>query len=300
MATTWIRSGRAFLACAAAVLLSSSAVGRDDPAVLLIGSSGATTDPAARRQEVASRPTLVAFIKEETGLDSKIDHQKDWRVQADRLARGELHLGVFEGYELPWAQERQPGLKALAVAINAHPNPVACLMVKGGGPVKEFGDLKGKSIYLPPEGPHHLRVFVEKQCGGAGKSAGFFAKITSQKTPEDALDDVVDGITAAAAVDHSALDAYKQRKPVRAKRLTELMRSGPFPPPTVVYHGTVLSEALRRRFLAGLLEAHKKERGRWALLSFRVTAFRRVPEDFARVLARSGKDYPAPPADPTK
>jgi ABC-type phosphate/phosphonate transport system substrate-binding protein len=295
MASTRIRPERAFLACAVAALLASLAAGRDEPAVLLIGSSAATTDPAARRREEASRPTLQRFIKEETGLDNKVTHQKDWRDLADRLTRGELHLGVFEGYEFAWAQERRPGLKALAVAVNVHRYPVACVMVQRGGPVKGFAALQGRSIYLPAEGPHHLRVFVEQRCRVAGKTAAtFFAKITSQESVEDALDDVVDGAIAAAAVDHAALEAYQRRKPGRARRLRELTRSQPFPPPVVAYHGTALSEASRRRFAAGLLAAHRKEKGRTMLTYFRVTAFQAVPDDYPRVLARSRKEYPAP------
>jgi ABC-type phosphate/phosphonate transport system substrate-binding protein len=300
MASTWIRPEWALLACAAAVVLALPAAGRDDPAVLLIGSSGATTDPTARRREEASRPTLQRFIKTETGLDNKITYQKDWRDLADRLARGELHLGVFEGYELAWAQERRRGLKALAVAVNVHRYPVACVMVRRDSPVKGFAGLQGRSIYLPREGPHHLRLFVEQRCRGAGKSAAaFFAKITSQESVEDALDDVVDGVIVAAAVDHAGLDAYKQRKPGRARQLQELTRSQPFPPCTVAYHGATLSEALRQRFVAGLLAAHRKERGRTMLASFRVTAFQAVPDDYPSVLARSRKDYPAP-VEPTK
>jgi ABC-type phosphate/phosphonate transport system substrate-binding protein len=295
MASTRIRPVRAFLACAAAAALASLAAGRDEPRVLLIGSSAATTDPAARRREEASRPTLQRFIKEETGLDNKVTHAKDWRDLADRLAKGQMHLGVFEGYEFAWAQERRPGLKALAVAVNVHRYPVACVMVRRAGPVKGFADLKGRSIYLPPEGPHHLRLFVERRCRGAGKSAGdFFAKVTSQETVEDALDDVVDGAVAAAAVDHAALEAYRQRKPGRARRLRELTRSDPFPPPVVAYHGTALGAATRRRFLAGMLAAHRKEKGRTMLTYFRVTAFQAVPDDYPRVLARSRKEYPAP------
>src|SRR5262249_31968509 len=149
-----------------------------------------------------------------------------------------------------WAQERRPGLKALAVAVNVHRYPVACVMVKRDSPVKGFDGLQGRSLYLPKEGPHHLRLFVEQRCRGAGKTAAaFFAKITSQESVEDALDDVVDGTTVAAAVDHAGLDAYKQRKPARAARLRELTRSQPFPPAAVAYHGTSLSEALRRRFV---------------------------------------------------
>jgi ABC-type phosphate/phosphonate transport system substrate-binding protein len=294
MPSTRIRPAPAILACAAAAL-ASLAAGGAEPAVLLIGSSGATTDPGARRREVASRPTLQRFIKEETGLDNRVTHAKDWRDLADRLANGGFHLGVFEGYEFAWARERRPGLKPLAVAVNVHRYPVACLVVRRAGPVEGFAGLKGRPIYLPKEGPHHLRLFVEGRCRAAGTTAAtYFAKVTAQESVEDALDDVVDGVIAAAAVDRAALEAYQRRKPGRARKLRELTRSDPFPPPVVAYHGTALGEATRRRFLAGMLAAHRKEKGRTMLTYFRVTAFQAVPADYARALARSRKEYPAP------
>jgi ABC-type phosphate/phosphonate transport system substrate-binding protein len=295
-----MRAGQAFGVCAAAAGLAWPVVGREGPAVLLVGSSGATTDPAARRREEVSRPTLQRFIKEETGMTSKVSHQKDWRDLADRLAAGTTHLGVFGGYEFAWAQERRPGLKPLAVAVNVHVYPVACVMVQRGSPAKDFAGLRGGSLFLPAEGPHHLRLFVGRCCRKAGKPAdGFFARISTRGSVEDALDDVVDGTLPAAAVDRAALEAYRRRKPGRAGRLRELTRSGPFPPAVLAYHGNALGEAVRRRFVAGLLAADRKEKGRMMLAYFHVTAFQAVPDDFARVLARSRKEYPAP-ADAAK
>ena len=173
-------------------------------------------------------------------------------------------------------------------------------MVKRDNPAKDFAGLTGKSIYLPPAGPHHMRLFVEKQSEINGKKVeAFFSKITSQDNVEDALDDVVDGLVDAAAVDRAALEAFKLRKPVRFNRLKELTRSQPLPPAVIAYHGKVPDEALRRRFLTGLLGAERKEKGKLLLALFRVTAFETIPADFEKVAARTLKDYPAP-ADKTK
>jgi ABC-type phosphate/phosphonate transport system substrate-binding protein len=268
--------------------------------VLRIGASGATTDKAARQKEEAAVGTLQKFIKGETGLNNKILNQKNWRILADKLAKGQLHLGVFEGYEFAWARKKYPELKPLAVAINVRVYPVACIVVQRDGGLKDFAGLRGKSISLPPAGPHHLRVFVERQSKNNGKKAeDFFAKITPQANVEDALDDVVDGLVDAAAVDRTALEAFKRRKPGRFKKLEQVAASQPFPPPVVAFYGTVLDETLRERFREGLLKASRKERGRTLLTLFRVTGFHAVPANFSSVLLRTRKAYP-PPEDKTK
>jgi ABC-type phosphate/phosphonate transport system substrate-binding protein len=288
------RQRQVVLACAATVLLAGPVVGQGID-VLRIGSSGATTDKAAQRKENSSLGTLQRFIKDETGLDNKIIRQKNWRELTDKMAKGQLELGVFEGYEFAWAQAKLPGLAPLALAVNVHRYPVAFVVVKRDNQARDFAGLKGKSIYLPPAGPHHLRLFVERQSEISGKKAeAFFSKITSQENVEDALDDVVDGVVDAAAVDQTALEAFKRRKPVRFNRLKELTRSQPLPSAVIAYYGKVPAEALRRRFLEGLLAADRKDQGKMLLALFRVTGFQAIPTDFAKVLARTRKDYPIP------
>jgi ABC-type phosphate/phosphonate transport system substrate-binding protein len=290
------RWGRGILLGCALALLAGAALGQGDSGVLQIGSSGATTDKKARRKEESSRATLERLIKEETGLDNRLTYLKSWRELARQLVKGEKQLGAFEGYEFAWAQAKYPGLKPLAVAVNVHRYPVACVVVKRESKVSDFSDLQGKSIFLPPGGPHHLRLFVERRCTASRKTVEtFFSKVATQDTFEDALDDVVDGVTDAAAVDQTALDAYRRRKPGRATRLRELLRSQSFPPAVVAYHGNVPDEAARRRFLTGLLAAHTKEKGRSTLALFRVTAFEGVPADFDRALARTRRAYPEAP-----
>ena len=244
--------------------------------------------------------TLQRFISDETGLTSKVLPQKNWRELAERMAKGQLQLGLFEGYEFAWAQQKHPDLKPLAVAVNGHRYPVAVIVVKRDNPVKDFAALQGKSIFLPAAGPHHMRVFIQRQSETRGKKAEvFFSKVATKGNVEDALDDVVDGKLNAVAVDRTALEAYQRRKPGRAKRLKELARSQPFPPPVVAYFGTVPDEASRRRFRQGLLGAARKERAKMMLTFFRVTGFEDVPDDLGKVLAQTRKDYPLP-VDRTK
>jgi ABC-type phosphate/phosphonate transport system substrate-binding protein len=283
--------------CALTTLLSISAAvtaGRID--VLRIGASAAPTDKEARRVEQAALAPMQIFVRQETGLNNRITFQEGWSNLADRLAKGQLHLGVFEGYEFGWAREKYPGLRPLAVAVNVDRYPVACVVVRRDHRARDFAGLQRSSLSLPGAGPYYLRLFVERQCEARGKtSAAFFSRIAPRANAEDALDDIVDGVVQATVVDQAALNAYRRRKPGRFTKLKVVARSQPFPPAVVAYYGKGLDAAYRRQFLQGLLGASRKEKGRMILTLFRVTGFQTVPADFEEVLARTRKAYPPPP-----
>jgi len=263
--------------------------------VLRIGSSGSMSTEKSGKEEKSAIDTLRNFIKEETGLNNEIQEFKDWQEVGDQLTKGKVHLGVFQGYEYAWAQEKYPALKPLALAINVHRNTVAYVVTQRDNKVKDFAGLQGKTFSIPASSPRFLRLFVEHQCQAAGKKADtFFAKITSPESIEDALDDVVDGTTQATVIDRAALEAFKQRKPGRFKKLKEVAHSQPIPPPVIAYYGNYLDEATRNRFKVGLLAANKKEKGEMMLTLFRLTHFETPTSDFGKVVAQTQKAYPPP------
>jgi ABC-type phosphate/phosphonate transport system substrate-binding protein len=278
------------------VLLVSVALEARQVKVLRIGTSGSLVEKPGQKEEGALE-TLKQFIKEETGLDNEILRQKDWRELADKMAKGELHLGAFQGYEYAWAQEEHPNLKPLALAINVYAYPVGYVVTHRNNQVKEFGELRGQALAVAGGGPRFLRLFLEHQAKAAGKDPEtFFSKIVTKNNVEDALDDVVDGLVQATVVDRVALEVYKQRKPGRFKNIKEVVHSKPFPPPLIAYYGKVLDDASRERFRTGLLNANRKEKGETMLTLFRLTGFVAVPEDFDKVLAETRKTYPPPDA----
>ena len=265
--------------------------------VLRIGASGSLSTEKRGDKENSALETLKAFIMEETGLANEILQQKDWRELVDKMSKGDLHLGVFQGYEFAWAQEKQPELRPLALAVNVYRYPVGYVVTQRDSPAKDFAGLQGQSISIPAAGQRFLRLFVEHESQAAGKKPeAFFSKITSPDNIEDALDDVVDGVVQATVVDRAALEAYKRRKPGRFKKLKEVARSQPFPPPLVAYYDKVVDEGTRERFRQGLLGAGQKDKGQTMLTLFRLTGFEAVPEDFGKVLAETRKTYPAPGA----
>jgi ABC-type phosphate/phosphonate transport system substrate-binding protein len=292
--------GRLNLLVGAGIIFGLCAVGpldgQDSPLVKLrIGSSGSLAADDASKKEQSALQTLQAFIKDETGLDNEILRQKDWRQLVDKMAKGDLQLGVFQGYEFAWAQEQHALLKPLAIAVNVYRYPVAYVVVNKNDPAQDFAGLSGKTLSIPSADPRFVRLFIDHECATAGKTAdAFFAKITTPDGIEDAIDDVVDGVTQATAVDRAALEAFKRSKPARFAKLRPVTKSPEFPPPLVAYYGSVLDEATRARFQKGLLEANKKEKGETMLTMFHLTGFEAPPSDLDKVLAATHKQYPPP------
>src|SRR5579862_3436926 len=68
--------------------------------VLRIGASpGLNLHSKEHQKDKGALDNLQSFIKEETGFDNQILEQKSWLDVAQKLAKGELHLGAFQGFE---------------------------------------------------------------------------------------------------------------------------------------------------------------------------------------------------------
>jgi ABC-type phosphate/phosphonate transport system substrate-binding protein len=269
--------------------------------VLHIGTSGSMAlNAGSGTKEQTAIETLQSFIKTETGFDNDILRQKNYQDLAHKMAKGELQLGVFQGFEFVWAVEKDPKLRPLALAVDVYPYRYAYLMVGRDSKITDFAALQGKSLSLPNVAQGQLRLYIERLCESHSKPLNaFFSKVTTPDNVEDALDDAVDGVVQAAVVDRGGLEAYRRRKPGRFKQLRELMHSQAFPPPLVAYYEGVLDNETRQRFLNGLLTANQKERGQSLLTLFRLTGFIAPPSNFEQVLAETRKAYP-PPKEGTK
>jgi ABC-type phosphate/phosphonate transport system substrate-binding protein len=263
--------------------------------VLHIGTSGTLALNASGTKEEVALDTLKDFIKDETGFENEILKEKDYQELAQKMIRGQLELGVFQGYEFAWAQAKEPKLKALALAVNVYPYRYAYLMVRSDSKITDFAALKGQALSLPNVGQPHLRLYIERLSEAQGQPLqAFFSRISAPNNVEDALDDVVDGVVQAAVVDLVGLEAYARHKPGRFQRLKVLMHSQPFPPPLVAYYDTIVAPATRQRFLDGLLNASHKEKGQRLLMLFRLTGFSVPPPNWTKALAETRKDYPPP------
>ncbi len=263
--------------------------------VLRIGTSGTLTATTDNAKEKGALESLQSFIKDQTDLKDEIVRQKDSRELAEKMAKKELHIGVFQGYEFAWAQKEHPELKPLALSVNLYRYPIVYAITNKDDAAKDFAGLQGKSVYLPDTGQRYLRLFAEHEAKANGKELkDFFSKFPTEPSVEDGLDDVVDGVVQVAIVDRAALEAFKQRKPARFAKLKEVAKSQPFPPVIIAYYDKVLDDDTLKRFRDGLLNAGKSEKGKTMLTLFHLTGFDAVPDDFDKVLADTLKEYPPP------
>src|SRR5439155_17447571 len=92
-------------------------------------------------KEQTAIETLQGFIKTETGFDNDIVRQKDYQELARKMAKGELQLGVFQGFEFAWAQEKDAKFRPLALAVDVYPYRYAYLMVGRDSKVADFAAL---------------------------------------------------------------------------------------------------------------------------------------------------------------
>jgi ABC-type phosphate/phosphonate transport system substrate-binding protein len=261
--------------------------------ILRIGSSGSLTSSSSSVKEEDAMETLRSFLKEETGMENKIVREKNWQEVVDKLVKQELQIGVFQGYEFAWAQQKEPSLKPLMLTVKVQRYPRAFVIVKGDNKATDFAGLEGQSLSIPSTSVGFPQLFVEREALAKGKKLeAFFSKITRPEEPEDAIDDVVDGIVQASTVDQAVLEAYKRRKPGRFARLKQVAQSEPFPPPVIAYKDKDLDAATLETFRNGLIKASTTERGKKMLNMFRLTAFEVVPDDFSKVLEATRKKYP--------
>ena len=86
--------------------------------------------PKKGDSEDSNLGALRNFITNETGLNCEILRQKSWRQLAEKMASRELQVGVFQGYEFAWAQEKYPALKPLALAVNVYRFPIAYVIAR--------------------------------------------------------------------------------------------------------------------------------------------------------------------------
>jgi ABC-type phosphate/phosphonate transport system substrate-binding protein len=244
--------------------------------------------------QVVMKP-FKKVLESEVGLTGLLVAGGDPIALGGKLKEGKVQLGVFHGVEFAWAKKKYPTLEALVIAVNRYRVLTACLVVRRNGSIKAVGNLKGKKVALPAGSREHCRLFLENRCvKPGGKPSTFFDRVTAPTDIEDALDDVVDNKVQAAVVDLVSLEAFAREKPGRARQLTTLLKSEPFPCGVIAYQPGQLSSNQLKRLRNGLTAARSSKQGQQMLETMRLTAFENVPADFSKQLSNIAEAYSSP------
>ncbi|MGL4555584.1 MAG: phosphate/phosphite/phosphonate ABC transporter substrate-binding protein [Gemmataceae bacterium] len=233
------------------------------------------------------------YLDGELGVQSKLIASGDPFEVARDLRDGKIHVAVYHGTELAWAQERYPQVKPLFIAVNGDPVLTAHLIVRKASPYRTVADLKDRSLAIPARTREHCWMFLERRCVKPGmKPSRFYASLRRTFTPDETLNQVAAGHTPAALIDGGDWAAYQAENPARADKLRPLLSSEPLPCALVACWDGLLDDGLIAKFRNGMLTAARSEKGRELLKVMRVTGFQPVPENFDKQLAAAAKAYP--------
>jgi ABC-type phosphate/phosphonate transport system substrate-binding protein len=259
------------------------------PRTVQIGLMATTFPDQLGKTRQAVAVSFNRLIQNQTGVPSRCTVIEDVVALEQKLRSGEFQVGILNGFEFAWVQEKDPGLKPLAITVvHKRPWPVAYLVCRQDSPLRGFADLKEKKLSLPHGSRAHVRLFVQRE-----KASAPDCTVEHPASIEQGLDDVVTGKVAAVVVDQSSLDAYHTIKPGCHRRLKVVQKSPVFPAGVIVYRPGSLSAEVLQRFEKGLLAAHHNVRQQFAMSLFRLSSFDPVPPNYFQVLSDIRKHYPA-------
>jgi ABC-type phosphate/phosphonate transport system substrate-binding protein len=229
---------------------------------------------------MAARP-FRTLLEQATGVSGTVVQGGSPRQLADRLARDQVQLGVFQGVEFAWAKTFNNRLHPLVLCVNQTRTVRAYLIVRASWKGASVADLEGRVLAVPQETREHCRAFLERCCVTARKAPRTFYKtITTAADAEEALDEVHDSNATAAG------------KPGCAGRLRVLLASDPFPSSVVAIQTGRFDAGQVSRFRDGLVSAGGTARGQRMMELLRMTAFEAIPADFDQLLNAVAKAYP--------
>jgi ABC-type phosphate/phosphonate transport system substrate-binding protein len=230
-------------------------------------------------------------------MAGNINHLPDAMTVAAQLDSGQMHLGVFQGFEFAWVKAKYPNLEPLVVCVPRFNDIRACLAVNANSKAQTLADLKGGKLAIPLGTRGHVVLFLDK-LRAAEACGENICQITKPAYSEDALDDVIDGGLDAALVDGAAFANFQANKPGRAQRLRLLAQSDPFPPAVIAYKKGGIDPATLQKCEAGLINAEKNQQAVVILRMMKLRGFESVPTNYDQLLKKSAETYPAPDLQP--
>jgi ABC-type phosphate/phosphonate transport system substrate-binding protein len=278
---------------AGGLLLLPTSQAQEKKDILKIGVSAKLADHLDQDTVKEGLKSLRSLVETETQHPTEVGLEPDWQTLLSELKAGKRNLAGLCGFEYVWASERDAKLKPLMIIINEKPEMHTHVLVRKDSPAARLADLAGKSLALPKSSRAHCRLYLDRQAEKTGgKSIDQFLKLAAPSNSEDALDDVVDGLADAVAVEEVAVAAYARRKPGRFSQLKEIFKSEAFPATVVAYYEGGLDKETLDHFREGMLHLNETPEGRRVLTLWKQTAFQNVPQDYTKNAGEWLKQYP--------
>ncbi|MBX7104010.1 MAG: phosphate/phosphite/phosphonate ABC transporter substrate-binding protein [Gemmataceae bacterium] len=234
-------------------------------------------------------------VQSQTGLKGQLVIVESAEAMRQQLTTGEVQLGVFHGFEFAWMKLKEKSLEPLML-VSVNPNMLqAVVVVQKDCSAKGVAECRGQKLAMPKATKEHSRLFLQRRCRvNGGTCNDFFPTLQEPPSIEDALDDVVDGVSQVAVVDKAALQMFERRKPGRFARLRILESSEPFPPSVIAFGKGQVDVTTQDKFRSGMSTAHDTALGKHLMGLMKITGFEPVPANFDQRMAESVKAYPPP------
>lgn len=240
----------------------------------------------------AGAAPFLKLMKEQTGMQGKINFLPNAMKLADDINSGKIQLGVFQGHEFAWAKEKYPDLMPIAVTVPMQPVQAFCV-VSWNCKAKNIGDLKNEKISLPPIHRDYSEMFLAKQKHEYMKGETFSGHLTTGQAT-DAIQDVIDGKSGCAIVDAPTMKFFERVFPGQFRNIKILCQSEVFPNACIAVKKGELDEASIAKFRQALMNAPKQSVGQTMLTTWKLKGFSSVPDSYEAQLQVIRVAYPLP------
>ena len=245
---------------------------------------------------------IAALLERELALPVHCIDDVPWHERERMLDAGEVDLCWICG--LPYADKADRGaaIAACVAPVMRHPRYggkavyFSDVVVRADSPIRTFADLRGETWAYNEPRSHSGFNLVRYHVATLGLPGGYFGEVVEAGSHQAALQMILAGAAAGAAIDSSVLEAELRARPDLSGAIRVVLTLGPSPsPPWVV--STRLSARLRARLTDCLASLHCSRDGASILNSWGVARLQPVDDAFyepIRHMARVAREADAP------
>jgi phosphonate transport system substrate-binding protein len=228
---------------------------------------------------------MASLIERQLGMPVQWIDEVPWYEREAMLDAGEIDLCWICGLPYVEKADRGTGIAACVAPVMQHPRYwdeavyFSDVVVRADSGVREFADLRCDSWAFNEPRSHSGFNLVRYYLASQGLQWNFFGELVAAGSHQVALQMILDGAAAGAAIDSSVLEAEMRARPGLADEIRIVLTLGPSPsPPWVV--SKQLHSRIRTRLTDLLASLHCCSEGRAALDRWGVARLQPVDDAF--------------------
>jgi len=245
---------------------------------------------------------MVKLLSSQVGYEIDFDllgraDSDDLLSFGEKVAKGDVHLGIAWGLEYGWLEQRHRELEAMAVVstLGGNGGTSFYLAVPDDSPRLTLKDLKGTRIAMYSRSPQFSRIYLDRRLRELGETTeSFFTSVAVNPTAVGAVFSVFNGDADCVLVGTQTYTTHVYTRPSLKLRIVDT--SDVFPPP-VLFGSPEVVNGLQPRLWgtvkARLERIHVTPAGRQAMDFWRMRAWTDPGKvGFRETLEDSRRRYP--------